>query len=266
MYPLLIQGIFSNPQGTQRTLTPGASTSARWQNNIKVGRGNLIGLEPVTTNISLSNSSVDNGTFSYYVGSQIVFDSLPNSNYVAAAKPGVMWPLNLVQPGGQSVSLNFQNGANASGLMMHHYFENKFNTPAIIAARQTNTLKTRIKAYHWDFSNGVKLNSGAQFSVPVGLGNVVAVEVFTEINTGGFRPLSLCLFTISVGGTSIIEDANAGEFTSEATKAPQIFPILIRPGETFTATADTSDNLTLSTMKLTLKLYFDDDLTGKKIY
>jgi hypothetical protein len=129
-----------------------------------------------------------------------------------------------------------------------------------------NALKPRIKTYSWSFVNGTKLNTGAQYAVPTGLGNVVAVEVFTSITTGTIKPLTLNLFSISIGGTTIFEDANAAAYCANSHRPAQILPILIRPGETFTATADTSDNSIVSTMTLTLKLYFDDDFTGTRKY
>ena len=266
MYPLLVQGVFSNSQGTQRSLLPAAAIGS-WNNVIKIGRGDLIAIDPITTNIDGAGSLQNSGNFTYYVSGQQVLDTAQLSNYAVTNKSaGSVEILSLRQPGGQSIKLAYDNIGSNVGAMVHHYFENKFAIPSIIQARNNSALKPRIKTYSWSFVNGVKLNTGAQYAVPTGLGNVVAVEVFTAITTGTIRPLTLNTFTISIGGTTIFEDANAAAYCANTHRPIQILPILIRPGETFTATADTSDNATVSTMTLTLKLYFDDDFTGTRKY
>jgi hypothetical protein len=266
MYPLLVQGVFSNSQGTQRSLLPGAALGS-WNNVIKIGRGDLIAIDPISTNITAAQSLQNTGNFTYYVSGQQVIDTGQISNYVVTNKSaGSVEILSLRQPGGQSIKLAYDNLGTNVGAMVHHYFENKFAIPSIIQARMNNALKPRIKTYSWSFANGTKLNTGAQYAVPTGLGNVVAVEVFTTISTGTIVPLTLNLFSISIGGTTIFEDANAAAYCVNTHRPIQILPILIRPGETFTATADTSDNATVSTMTLTLKLYFDDDYTGTRKY
>lgn len=265
MYPLLVQGVFSNNQGTQRSILPGAALGS-WNNTIKTGRGDLIGIDPVSTFIDGAGSLTNTGTFTYYVSGQQVLDTAQLSNYVVTNKAGQYEILPVRQPGGQSVKIDYNNNGTATGIMVHHYFENKFAIPSIIQARMNSALKPRIKTFSWSFINGTKLNTGASYAVPTGLGNVVAVEVFTTISTGTIKPLTLNLFSISIGGTTIFEDANAAAYSAQTHKPAQILPILIRPGETFTATADTSDNATVSTMTLTLKLYFDDDYTGTRKY
>lgn len=265
MYPLLIQGEFSNSQGTQRSLIPGAGIGS-WNNTIKIGRGDLIGIDPITTNIDAAGSLANTGNFTYYVSGQQVLDTAQLSNYAVTNKAGSYEILPVRQPGGQSVKIDYNNLATNTGIMVHHFFENKFAIPSIIQARMNSALKPRIKTFNWSFVNGTKLNGGASYAVPTGLGNVVAVEVFTTISTGTIKPLTLNLFTISVGGITIFEDVNAAAFSAQTHRPAQILPILIRPGETFTATCDTSDNATVSTMTLTLKLYFDDDYTGTRKY
>lgn len=265
MYPLLVQGVFSNNQGTQRSILPGASLGS-WNNTIKTGRGDLIGIDPISTNITAAQSLANTGSFTYYISGQQVLDTAQLSNYAITNKAGSYEILPVRQPGGQSVKIDYNSVGATTGIMVHHYFENKFAIPSIIQARMNSALKPRIKTFSWSFVNGTKLNTGASYAVPTGLGNVVAVEVFTTISTGTLSPLSLNLFTISVGGVTIIEDANAAAYSSQTHRPAQILPILIRPGETFTATADTSDNATVSTMTLTLKLYFDDDYTGTRKY
>jgi len=265
MYPLLVQGEFSNSQGTQRSLLP-ATAVGSWNNTIQVGRGDLIGIDPISTNIDSAGSLVNTGNFTYYVSGQQVLDTAQLSNYAVTNKAGSYEILPIRQPGGQSVKIDYNNLASNVGIMVHHYFENKFAIPSIIQARMNSALKPRIKTFSWSFINGTKLNTGASYSVPTGLGNVVAIEAFTTISAGGIKPLSLCLFTISIGGTTIIENANAAAYCANTHRPAQILPILIRPGETFTASVDTSDNATVSTTTLTLKLYFDDDFSGTRKY
>jgi hypothetical protein len=196
-----------------------------------------------------------------------VYDTAAISNYAVTNKAGQYQILPLRQPGGQSVSLNYDaTVGSGQGVMIHHYFENKFNIPAICNARFNSALKPRIKTFSFTFSNGAKIATGAQFAVPTGLGNVVAIEVFTTNSTASFVNLTLSLFTISIGGTTIFEDANAAAYCAQSHKPAQVLPILIRPGETFTATADTSDIVGAGTFTLGVKLYFDDDFSGTRKY
>jgi hypothetical protein len=266
MYPLLVQGIYSNPNGGQRSLLPAANIGS-WNNAIKIGRGNLIAIDPISTNITAAQSLGNTGSFNYNIGGQIVYDTAAISNYAVTNKAGQYQVLPLKQPGGQSVSLNYDASAGSGqGVMIHHYFENKFNIPAICNARFNSALKPRIKSFNFTFSNGQKIATGAQFSVPTGLGNVVAIEVFTTNSAASLVNLQLALFTVSVGGTTIFEDANAAAYCAQTHKPNQVLPILIRPGETFTATADTSDIVGAGNMTLSVKLYFDDDFSGTRKY
>jgi hypothetical protein len=80
MYPLLVQGVFSNSQGTQRSLLPGAAIGS-WNNVIKIGRGDLIAIDPIATNIDSAGSLSNSGNFTYYVSCQQVLDTAQISNY-----------------------------------------------------------------------------------------------------------------------------------------------------------------------------------------
>jgi hypothetical protein len=266
MYPLLVQGVYSNPNGGQRSLLPAAVVGS-WNNSIKIGRGDLVAIDPISTNLTGAQSLGNTGSFNYKIGGQIVYDTAAISNYGVTNKAGQYQILPLKQPGGQSVALDYDTSAGSGqGLMVHHYFENKFNIPAICNARFNSSLKPRIKSYNFNFSNGVKLNTGSQFAVPTGLGNVVAIEVFTTSSTASLTNLQLSLFTISVGGTTIFEDANAAAYCAQTHKPGQVLPILIRPGETIQTQADTSDVVGAGSFTLSVKLYFDDDFSGTRKY
>jgi hypothetical protein len=265
MYPLLVQGVYSNPNGGQRSLLPGAAIGS-WNNAIKIGRGDLVAIDPISTNLTGAQSLGNTGSFNYKIGGQIVYDTAAISNYGVTNKAGQYQILPLKQPGGQSVAIDYDNIGSSTGIMVHHYFENKFNIPAICNARFNSALKPRIKSYNFNFSNGVKLNTGSQFAVPTGLGNVVAIEVFTTSSTASLTNLQLSLFTISVGGTTIFEDANAAAYCAQTHKPGQVLPILIRPGETIQTQADTSDVVGAGSFTLSVKLYFDDDFSGTRKY
>lgn len=265
-YPLLIQGIHSDPSGSRGSITPGGSLAgAGWSNNIKTGRGDLVAIDPVTTFTDLTYfDDTYLGEFSYYVGSETVIENAPLSRYVPAVKPRSYELIQLRQPGGQSVKLSFNNASTGPGIMMHHYFENIFAVPEIIAARNHQTLKPKIMDFVRNVAAGAKLSQSGTFTVPTGKGNVVAVELIAERGTTSAKTLMTGLITVAMGGTTIFEDVNMGICQTNSGRPGLIFPILVRGGETFTITTDSS--AMSGTAKVYVRLYFDDDYSGKKTY
>ncbi len=264
-YPLLIQGVWSNQAGTVQSIVPGGSlTNAGWSNNLKSGRGDLVAIDPITTFIDAYDQDTYLGEFSYYVGSETVIQSAPFSRYVPANKPRSNELLQLRQPGGQSVRLSFNNDATGPGIMVHHYFENWYATKEIIAARQNPVLKPRIKDFVLAVPAATKLTESQNFAVPTGLGNVIAVELIGERVTTTVKTMMTGLVTVVVGGTEIFQDVNLGITVPAAGRPGLIFPILIRPSETFVIKVDTT-NLT-GTARVYLRLYFDDDRAGTREY
>lgn len=267
MYPLLIQGIYSNPNAGQLSIAPSVAANLSWNNLIQVGRGNLIAIDPVTTGVALTNVLQDCGTFSYNIGGQTIIDNSALSNYLVENKPRTNEILSINQPGGQSVQLTAQNTASiAAGVVIHHYFENKYAIPTIIQARFNPTLKTRIKDYIYKVNSGTKNNNSAVYNVPIGLGNIIGIEFSSFANNGSLITLTHTVFSVAVGGINIVQEACAGAFCAISGRPSQIFPILIRPGETFQINVDSNNAAAGAIVGIVARLYFDDDLTGKKIY
>lgn len=267
MYPLLVQGIYSNPNAGQLSINPGLGSNFAWNNTIQIGRGNLIGIDPIATGVSLANALNEAGTFSYNVGGQTIIDNAQIGSYIVENKPRTNEILSLNQPGGQSLQLSGRNTATVgAGIVVHHYFENKFATPSIIAARYSSSLKTRIKDYVFKFASNTKNNASSIFNVPVGLGNIVGIEFTCFTDNASLVTLSQTVFSCNVSGIEIVQNACLSAFCTLSGRPSQIFPILIRPGETFQLFADSSNTAAGATCGVVARLYFDDDLTGKKVY
>jgi hypothetical protein len=267
-YPLLIQGLFSNPQGTISTLNPAALAAPRnWSNEVKIGRGSVVAIDPVLTNTAYNVSDFA-GQFTYAIGGTQIFNNTDNARHIVGASPGLYEVLPLVQPGGQTVALSFLNNATVpAGMVVHHYFENKYATAEIIQARIYAAAKQRIQDFRYTVTTVTKLDQSPVQVVPKSLGNVVAVELIVTGASAAatFQQITKALVSLSIGGTSIFENASAGIFTPQSTRA-RIFPILIRGGETFQFQVDTSEMAATSQLTVTLRMYFDNDLAGVKTY
>jgi len=189
-YPLLIQGLFTNANAGQQTIEPAGAGSFGWQNKITTGRGKLVLLDFITTNIDPVNPGMKSlGRFNYIVGGQTVVQNMEMRSFIPSAYPRSNEILILKQPGGQSVSLNFINTADAAGLVVHHYFENQFATAEVIEARNTSELKQRIQEITNAFQTGIKGGTSQEFTVPTGIGNVVAVEFILNIPSSKDAPM-----------------------------------------------------------------------------
>jgi len=266
-YPLLIQGIYSDTNGSRGSILPGGSVvNYGWTNNLVQNRGDLVAIDPVTTNAPGGSFDDDFlGTFSYFIGSEIILQDAPMSRYIPTAKPRSYELTQLRQKGGQSLRLQLTNIGAGPGLMVHHYFENQFATPEIVSARHSAGLKPRIKDFFRAFNPGVKTATSATFTVPTGIGNVVAVELFCELGAGATPTGAMNgLISVSFGGTTIFENVNTGTLLSSSGRPGLIFPILVRGGETFVIGADTS--AVTGVLNIYMRLYFDEDRTGRKVY
>lgn len=270
MYPLLIQGLFSNTNGTNDTVKPGALTVPRaWTNSIQLGRGNVIAVDPVITN-SDATPIIQSGSFNYTVGSVQVISNGQNNMYVPTARPGAYKILPLKISGGQTVTCSFINNATAQyGIVMHHYFENAFARPSVFAAINDSSTKQRIQDFNVKFNGSLKFSPSPTFVLPTGLGNVVGVEYMINAEIGGgltYADLQNVLFTVNVGGTNIMENASTAIFLPTSGRPDLIFPIVIRPGQSFNINADTSNLPVASQIIITMRVYFDNDQTGTKTY
>lgn len=268
-YPLLIQGLYSNPNGSNQSYNP-ATANVRWSNQIQVGRGDLEMLDFISTALD-GRTDQDLGTFTYSIGGNAVVEDVPIQKYNVSDDPRSYELLQLKSKGGQSVALTLNASDANFGIVAHHYFTNKFATPEIINARRTAGLKTRIKNFSATFPTVNKLATSASQNIPVGQGNVVGIEMqvaalYNQALT--YDEFGRCFVGLEISGTTIIENASALLFSQFAVGRPGlVFPILIRPGETFRILADTS-GMTVAAQNIVVNvlLHFDNDLTSRKQY
>ena len=267
-YPLLVQGIFSDQNATNGTLNPAAPlTNGGWTNKIQTGRGNLVLIDFVPTNIDNSTNPVSQvGVFSYQVGGQTVVQNMESRSFAPGAYPRSNEILALNQPGGQSVRLLLDTLGGTSGLVVHHYFENKFNTLEVMNARRSAALKQRIQEFRHTFATGLKQGQSAVFNVPIGIGNIVALEFIVNTAIVASKDWTLATFSMSVDGVTILDNANSSIFLPMSGRPGLVFPIVIRPGSTFQLFADTSELGVGDSFVFTARAYFDDDTNGNKQY
>jgi hypothetical protein len=273
-YPLLIQGLYSNSDGvTNQTVAPAVTlTNQGWTNALQIGRGDIVAVDPVTTSAPALNSNIDLGTFSYFIGSEQVYQDEPITRHITAAVPRSYEVLQMRSKGGQSVRLAVTNDVNRAGVVMHHYFENNFATAEIIAARQESVLKQRIKTFRTTTfaagGGGVGIYTGNNITIPTGAGNVIGIELFITRGTATESLAQNSLITLLVDGIEVFKDAASAAFLSVSGRPGLIFPILIRPGSTFRLDALNTYIPAGAAPVLTynLRLYFDNDRSGKKQY
>lgn len=264
-YPLLIKGFFSNPDGSSSSVV-GSLSSISWNNRIPEGRGNVIMVDPVVTNYVQGSNLDSPGTFSYKMAGQTVLFSMAMSRYAIDSVIGSYEILKLNQPPGQTIQLDMSATASNAGIVLHHYFENPFLVPSVIEARQSNKLKQKIQTFRTVFPGGQKIARSAEITAPTTQGNIVAVEI--ECTHTSVLPDAVLnsLISMIVDGTTIIENAAAIAFAPISGRKGLIFPIVIRPGTTFSVEADTSASTNAEDLVIDVRVYYDDDFTGTKEY
>jgi hypothetical protein len=268
-YPLLIQGINGNTSGTISTLNPGVlAAPITWTNQLKVGRGDLVGVDPVLVATDATISQLA-GTFTYSMAGTQIFNNADNSRHVVGARPGNYNMVAVRQGGGQTVALTFANNATVPcGMVVHHYYENLFFVQQVIEAANYAQAKQRVQDFSFVATTVGKFIQSPNFTIPTALGNVVAVEFIVTGTTAAatFAQITKALITVSIGGTTILENASGGIFTPASARPGLIFPLVIRGGETFQFLLDTSALAATSQVNLTMRCYFDNDLSGSKMY
>lgn len=267
-YPLLIQGLYSDPQGVNSTLNILGGTNVYWSNNITIGRGDVEMIDIVTSQIDFivngSGNNLDLGLFNLTVGSiAVIQNGLPNE-YIITSLPRSREIMPIKVSGGQSIALGVQNTwVDPYGMFVHLYFTNQYGiNPAIIAARNNAGFKQRNQSFKTVFPSGQRYVSSGNLTVPKSIGNVVAVQFFAMSPSAS--ELAKAIITVKIGGTDIIQNACAGLFLPYCARPGLIFPILVRGGETFELTADT--RACANDVTFVAKFYFDDDLNGTKQY
>jgi hypothetical protein len=271
-YPLLVKGFSSNQNGSNssRLIAPG--TSVTWSNVIVENRGDIVAVDVLTTMpLFFQSPNLENtplGNYNLYIGGMNVVNNASLNETIPVAFPRSYEFLRLRQKGGQTIQLEANNATNANtfGTYLHVYHVNKFATPEIIAARNTSSLKQRTFTTSSTFAGGQRLQRGNPITVPTASGNIVAIEIICTQSNDTDTIADDSTLSIYVDGNSIFEDVNTSLFTAKCARPGLIFPILIRPGSTIQIEADTMTATPAETLEVNLKLYFDDDITGRQSY
>jgi len=265
-YPLLIAGFYSDQNGGSSTLTAiGAGTRKNWTNTIQQSRGDLIMLDIVPSVLRLRD--FQEAVFNLSIAGVDVIINGVLVNYQIQSFIRSYELLRLRQKAGQTLSLTAIGATgNAQGIVVHAYHENNCSTPEIIAARNKSVLKQRTFEQGGILLGGVKnATTGATYTIPKSMGNVVAVQFLCSDDAGGDNCAKTPI-SVSMGGTDILKNALAVVFHPYSGRPGLIFPILIRGGETFEISGDTSGVAVAAPVYVKLRFYFDEDTEGTKNY
>lgn len=268
--PLLIKGFSANKNGSSDSTIAVAATPVTWNNVLPEQRGNLIALDVVATNADNTNwqdiTTINLGWFNLLIGSMQVLTAQRLVDYLVTSRPRSYELLSLEQKAGQTMQFEL-NPETTIGAVVHAYFQNQYATREVIAARQNSVLKQRILGVTQIFAAGQRFQRGNSITVPTAQGNVVAIELSCVTDIQELQLLSISKLSVYVNGESVIEEAATVLFIPMSGRPGLIFPIVIRPGSTISIEVDTLNTGAIpEKLHATLKLYFDDDLTGKKRY
>lgn len=226
----------------------------------------MVALDVVPT-IRVNQWSSLQATFDVYVSGVAVIQQGTLVNYQIGSFARSYELTQLRQPAGQTIGLTVVGETgNNQGAILHIYHENNNATPAIIAARNKSILKQRTIELGGTLLGGSKVAKFAtDFTIPKSMGNVVAVQ-FLVNDTADGSDAAKTILTVSMGGTNIFQNVCGAAFNTQSARPGLIFPILIRGGETFNVTADTSAVGIGNALYIRLKFFFDEDIEGTKNY
>jgi len=260
-YPLLVKGFFSDQQGNGDTIPPTITTASGWANTLPQGRGNTRYIDVMKTAAKVPG--VISPIFTVSVAGVDVLSGTTLNSKVVGAYPGSYLMAALDQPAGQTIQLNVQSGGGNGGIIVHTYFQNGWDQPAVWDALKTAKLKTRYQDFFYSAGSGIKGVVSPEFTVPVSKGNVVAIQLLAEDNnvqeTSGQTTL-----TVSFNGIQVIENALAYLGVPECARPGLVFPFVVPGGSTFNISADTSRLAVGQSARFGVRLYFDDQLTGSR--
>lgn len=227
-------------------------------------------IDPVATDQYTAGGVLEDiGRLSVLVGSFRVLTNVGLARYAANSFVRSYELLQLRQRAGQNIQVTLASPTSiGGGVVLHTYYTNRYGIPSVIAARNTAVLKQRIQEWSFTFTGGNRLANSPEVTVPTGIGNVVAVEINADVvtqNAGEF-PIENSLVSLFVNGESIMEEACAAIFAMYSGRPGLIFPIVIRPGSTFYVQANTFQTTAASSVGITVRMYFDDDLSGEIHY
>jgi hypothetical protein len=137
------------------------------------------------------------------------------------------------------------------------FYENVYATPEMKQKLVYAKLKRKYQAFYQTVTVNAANQISQQFTIPQSQGNVVGVEFVSYINsTGNLTDLGLSTATISINGTTIIENLLCAYGANHSTR-PQMFPIFVKGGNTLSFNVNASNALAAPNFTVGLKLYFD---------
>lgn len=235
MYPLLVQGYFSNANGTNASLVIQAGPATQqWSNILTKGRGNLKFLDIVAiNNLDPLNSLGPTFVTLSLGGTEIVTNGL-NVMYGYYSQPGYYNLIPIDSPGGQNIQLvhTIPNGA-GGGIVVCAYYENKAATnQLLLAALRYSALKQRVQDFWQLFNLGVgPYLERLSITVPTGKGNVVGIAILAYFNDPSGLAIARpeILVRVQVNGNLVVQDAPLVQFLPQSTRT-NMYPILIPGG------------------------------------
>lgn len=256
--PLLIKGYNSDINGGNSTI--GAVTgNAQWNNVFDSGRGDVQYLDAIETGRpQLYVADTGNVATISVSGVQVIVNA-NSGDFAPYANPGNYYITPLRQPGGQTLQLALQGVAGTThGLQVLAFYENQYDTAENRTKLYVSKLKRRYQDSYYNVTTNAKNITSSTFTVPVGNGYVVGIELLAYIQTGsGTSDIGYATITMAVNGVNIFDNVCVAYGHATSTR-PQIFPIRINPGDTFSFTTDSSACSASVNLGLGARLYFDD--------
>jgi hypothetical protein len=259
MFPLLCKGFYSNPNGTAPSITALQLTANRgWSNQTPTGRGNMVALDVMKTQVRNDNGF--DALITVALGGVQIITNASLNNYVLFSRSTSYQIANLDQPEGQTLALSTNGLTALGGAVVHTYFRNGWNQPAVWAALETSKLKCRYQDFSFTGPGGTKGITSGNLTVPTGKGNVVGIMLLAE-NDGTTDEPGTALVTVRFNGINVLEEVSAYLGMPECMRPGLIFPMVVQGGSTFEIVGDTNNGLLANQIKLGMRLFFDDQIT-----
>jgi len=257
--PLLIKGYNTDLNNTVDSIPSITSTSLQWSNVFDSGRGDVMFIDGIETGRPVFFSADIGLTVTILVSGVQVILGANSGDFSPTAYPGNYFITPLRQPGGQTLSLQVIGNASAAhGFQVLGFYYNQYDTAEFRSKIYTSKLKRRWQDSTYTVATNAKFQQSSTFTVPVGTGNVVGIELLGYIQTGSATSdLPNSTISMYVNGVSIFENVS-GIYGHAASSRPQIFPILINPGDTYYFVADTSNCGAGVNLGFGARLYFDE--------
>jgi hypothetical protein len=256
--PLLIKGYNTDLNGGNNTI-PAITGTAQWQNVFDSGRGDVMFIDAIETGRPTFFTADVFLTCTILVSGVQVIVNANSGDFAPVAYPGNYFITPLKQPGGQTLSVQIIGAAGTvHGLQVLAFYYNQYDTPEFRSKIYTSKLKRRWQDQTYNVTAAAKFQQSNTFTVPVGNGNVVGVELLGYIQTGAASSdLPNTTVSMYVNGVSIFENVS-GIYGHAACTRPQIFPILINPGDTYYFITDASNAGAGINLGIGARLYFDE--------